>query len=330
MTGFPQVPENVVKAILECKRAVVCGHLNPDGDCSNSVLAMGRLLSFLGKEHILVNEGIFSRPELEEFSTHLEDEIPSSWLSRETLGIVVDCSTPDRLGHYSEPYSMMDVLVIDHHSSGEMFGNYRYVFPDSPSTTLLVYNVYKACGIEPDETACRFLYRGFATDSGFYKFLHANCGPVFDIVGDLVDHNVSPNEEFNSLTGNRDYDSVRFLSRLIDRNTSHFGGRVMTSFEAPSDVEEFSDNARPSDDYYAQMLSVRGVEVVVFFKQSRKEEGSIVLGLRASHFSGFDVGAFASSFGGGGHVKAAGATVKGSLEEVTKLVLERLGEYFAD
>lgn len=328
MKRFPSVPSDLTNAILNCKRAIVCGHLNPDGDCANSVMSMGLLLKALGKKYILVNEGNFERPEIEEFGRIVAKEIPKSWLNKSTLGIVVDCSTPDRLGVYQDAYSKLDIAVIDHHASGTEFGHYRYVVPQSISTTLLIYNVFKACKVELSEEVAHLIFRGFATDSGFFKFLGTGSAPTFRIIADLAEYNVAPNMEFHNVNGNKPLGSVFFLAEAIKRTESLMNGRLMITHEEPKDKSTFGDDARASDDYYAQMLSVKGVEVVLFFKQSSKVKGAIEVGMRASHNSSVNVGALASSFGGGGHAKAAGCTIKGSFKEVKEKVLNAIRPCF--
>lgn len=328
MKSFPDVPKQLTDAILNCKRAVVCGHLNPDGDCANSVMAMGVLLRTLGKQFILVNEGNFDRPEIHEFGNTVSKEVPSEWLNKETLGIVVDCSTPDRLGIFREAYEKLSTAVIDHHSSGSDFGLYRYIVPESSSTTLLVYNVFKACKVDITEESARLIFRGFATDSGFFKFLPSESAPTFEIIADLVNHNVAPNSEFYAVNGNKPFESVKFLAAIIQRTESFYGGRLMISHEENDDRKVFGDNAKASDDLYAQLLSVKGVETVLFFKKSSKVENAIEVGMRASYFSNFNVGQFAALFGGGGHAKASGCTIKGTYQEVKEKVLNAIKPYF--
>lgn len=328
MTAFPSVPESLINAIKNCKRAVVCGHQNPDGDCANSVMALGLLLKSLNKPYILVNEGNFNRPEIQEFGKIVSEDVPKSWLNNETLGIIADCSVLDRIGKFQDIYQYFDILVVDHHSSGTEFGHYRYIVPESISTTLLVYQLYKACNIELTEESARMIFRGFATDSGFFKFLKADCSPTFEIIADLVKHNVAPDEEFYAVNGNKQFESVKFLSELIKRTESFFDGRLMISHEKLEDSNTFGDNARASDDLYAQLLAVKGVEAVLFFKKSKKVEHAIEVGFRASYFSKIDVGAIASSFGGGGHAKASGCTIKGSYAKVKEQVINAIRPYF--
>ena len=323
MSIFSSIPQQLTDAVKNCKRAVVCGHLNPDGDCANSVMAMGLLLKSLGKQYILVNEGSFLRPEIEEFKKSLSEAVPQEYQNKDTLGIVVDCSTYDRLGIYANLFeNVFTTVVIDHHSSGFSSDASHYIVPSSPSTTLLIYKLFKALNVELNKEISQLIFRGFATDSGFFKFLGENSAECFEIVADLVRCGVNPSIEYANISGGKPFNTVKFLAAIIERTEMYFDGRLAVSHEQLSDCGKFGDNSRASDEYYAQMFTVKGVEAIAFFKVSNKVENAIEVGMRASATSSVNVGAIAAKHGGGGHVKAAGVTIKGSYEEVKNLILK--------
>ncbi|MCR5761655.1 MAG: DHH family phosphoesterase [Sphaerochaetaceae bacterium] len=327
MKSFPLPPQNVLDSILNCKRAVVCGHGAPDGDCVNSVASMGLLLKALGKEYYLVNDGPFFRPEVEFIQDYLTEELPEDILNKETLGIVVDCSTPSRLGTKWNYFKNFTLTVVDHHSSGEDFGDARYIVPDSISTTLLIYQLYKALGVTMTKEAAQYIFRGFATDSGYFKFLHDGSGPTLRIVADLADCGVVLNDEYHYISGGKPFGTVRFFGELLNRVESFYNGKVLISHEEKEDFDRFGDNARASDDLYGTLTLVKGVQVVFFFKISKRCEGATEVGIRSNHNCSFDAGKFASLFGGGGHAKAAGLTVEGSYEEVKEMILTKVKDY---
>lgn len=97
----------------------------------------------------------------------------------------------------------------------------------------------------------------------------------------------------------------------------------MASTSYLEDSETYITNDKPSDALYSMLLSIQGVEVVVFFKQLTEEVTEV--GFRASHQSHIDVGALAESFGGGGHKKAAGVTVQQPIATVRENLLQAIG-----
>ncbi len=120
--------------------------------------------------------------------------------------------------------------------------------------------------------------------------------------------------------------SQRFLGTLLLRAESHLGGRLMVVEEESADALNFDLSDRPSDLLYAHLLGIDKVEVVLYFKFV--EEGVWEIGFRSSHFSAIDVGAISATLNGGGHRKAAGATVEKDLEELKTLLVNQIEKEF--
>lgn len=311
--------------IQNCSKAIVCGHMSPDGDCANSVMAMGELLKALGKEYILVNDGPYLDSNIGQLKELIKDSVDDSWFDDNTLGIVVDCGSADRLGKWKDTFSKLNLVVIDHHASGQEFGKARLIDPDSPSTTLLIYKLYKEMGLKLNEKIATMLFRGFITDSGYFRFISKGRSDVFATVGELVGYGISPNNEYSIMTGGQPAQTLRFLGKLLDRSEFFFDNKLIVTHEEESDYKEFNC-ATPSNEFYQHALTVVNSSVVVTFKYSKKQEDSIEVGFRSQHNSPVDVGKVALSFGGGGHAHAAGATIKGSMDEVKKIVIDAIGK----
>ncbi len=234
---------------------------------------------------------------------------------------MVDCSSPERIGHLAKEIEGLTSVVFDHHSSGEQFGTYRYIVPRSVSTTLIIMQLYKALDVEISQEIAEHLFFGFATDSGFFRFINAYRGETLRLAAELVDlGGVSPPNVMNDrMTGGKSL-GISSTCKLIDRSESLFDGKVMISTSCLEDNKQYITTDKPSDSLYTMLLSVQGVEVVLFFKELEGEKTEI--GFRSSHQSSINVGALAETFGGGGHKKAAGATVNKPIKEAKRLLLE--------
>ena len=314
MFMYPEVPAEILDLIRSCTTAIVVGHVGPDGDCIHSQIAMQKLLQKLGVEVHLVNAGPFARKEIKKydllFAPHVDDQL----YARNPLVVMVDCSTIDRIGHIADEISGLTVLTIDHHASGSKFGDFSYIVPKSYSTSLCVMQLYKALGVELTVEIADHIFFGLATDTGFLKFLGPYRGETFHLMGELVELGVSPNDIFNRMEGGNSLSSQLFLGQLLLRSAPLLNGRLMVTCEEPEDLVKFGKENRPSDALYSHLLGVDDVEVVMYFKITDPETWEI--GFRAAHTSAVDVGAISASLGGGGHRKAAGATVRGSLAEL--------------
>ncbi|MDD4646851.1 MAG: DHH family phosphoesterase [Sphaerochaeta sp.] len=320
MFSYPPIDEEILALLRNREEFVVIGHVSPDGDCLSSQMAMNSMLLKMGKTVHMANAGPFDRSEIShlrsDFLNHIDDELKQ----RNPLIVVVDCSSPERIGHLADEIEGLTTVVFDHHSSGEQFGTYRYIVPRSVSTTLIIMQLYKALDVEISQEIAEHLFFGFATDSGFFRFINAYRGETLRLAAELVDLGVSPNVMNDRMTGGKSFGYIKYLGKLIDRSESLFDGKVMISSSCLEDSKQYITTDKPSDSLYTMLLSVQGVEVVLFFKEL--EGGRTEVGFRSSHQSSINVGALAESFGGGGHKKAAGATVNKPIQETRKLLLE--------
>jgi phosphoesterase RecJ-like protein len=326
MFTYPEVPQEILETIRSCTTAVVIGHVSPDGDCIHSQIATQKLLQKMGVEAHLVNAGPFQRKEIREYEPLFAPHIEPQLKAKDPLVVVVDCSTLDRIGYLGDEIEGLTVLTIDHHASGNSFGNYTYIVPKSFSTTLCVMQFYKALEVELTKEIAEHIFFGLATDTGFLKFIGPYRGETFHLIGELVELGVSPNDIFNKMEGGNTLISQKFLGTLLLRAESHLGGRLMVVEEEPADAINYDLSDRPSDLLYAHLLGVDKVEVVLYFKFV--EEGVWEIGFRSSHFSTIDVGAISATLNGGGHRKAAGATVENDLKELKMLLIKQIEQEF--
>ncbi len=320
MFSYPPIDEEILSLLREREEFIVIGHVSPDGDCLSSQMAMNSLLLKMGKTVHMANAGPFDRSEIthlrSDFLAHIDEELKS----RNPLVVVVDCSAPERIGHLAQEIEGLTTVIFDHHSSGEQFGTYRYIVPRSVSTTLIIMQVYKALEVEITQEIAEHLFFGFATDSGFFRFINAYRGETLRLAAELVDLGVSPNVMNDRMTGGKSFGYVKYLGKLIDRSESFFDGKLMISSSCMEDSKTYITSDKPSDSLYTMLLSVQGVEVVLFFKELAEDKTEV--GFRSSHQSSINVGALAESFGGGGHKKAAGATINQPIKIAKKLLLD--------
>ncbi len=324
MFTYPDIPKEIIDTIKSCTVAIVVGHVGPDGDCIHSQIAMQKLLLKLGVEVHLVNTGPFARKEIKRYEPLFAPHVEKQLHERNPLVIMVDCSTQDRIGYLANEIDGLTVLTIDHHASGSIFGDLTYIVPKSYSTSLCIMQFYIALNVELTFEIADHIFFGLATDTGFLKFLGPYRGETFHLMGELVELGVSPNDIFNRMEGGNTFASQQFLAQLLLRAEPLLEGRLMVTCEKNEDLEQFGKENRPSDSLYAHLLGVDDVEVVLYLKISGDDLWEV--GLRSSHTSSADVGIISASLGGGGHRRAAGATVSGKLEELKSSLVTSISE----
>lgn len=314
---FSSVPSTLMEGLSFYDTYILLGHEQPDADCLCSQLGLAAYLKKTGKNvHILAAKP-FDRPE----TLSLEPLFESDWdaLSPDdkTLLVLLDLSDINRTGFPPEELKKLPRMVIDHHDSGKAEGDYRYVDPHSPSTTLLVQRIWAKAGLDPDRETCNTLFFGFATDTGFFRHLEDKTDEVFNAVADLVRGGASPNRTFRQISAGRTLGTRRLMGRIMERSRFYCNHKILISWEDPNDREELGTGERDSDKLYQMLQSIEGCEAVALLRQ--ENDNKCIVGLRSNN--DIDVGRIASALGGGGHKKAAGCAAEGSMDEVKARVL---------
>jgi bifunctional oligoribonuclease and PAP phosphatase NrnA len=303
--------------IGEHSRFIVVGHKEPDGDCVASEIAVGELLSALGKTAALYSAGPFDRPEIVSYAGRFSSSIAHE-KSDDTAVIIVDCSTPDRTGALSAALEGYPTLVIDHHSAGETFGEARYVNSSAPSTTMLVFQLFEDMGLTPSTETAKLLLFGLCTDTGFFRHLGQNGVETFAAVSRLTRLGTSTSEVYMMVYGMRELASRKLLAEMISRVESRWGDRLLLTWQTIADRERLGVTQRGEDDLYRLLQTIKGNVVVALIKEERP--GTFSVGLRSN--TTVDVGAVAASFGGGGHKQASGFDIAGTLDSVRQALVD--------
>ena len=324
MFEYPTVEPKVLSAIHDASVAIVVGHISPDGDCIHSQIAMAKLLQSLSVEVHLINAGPFTRKEISEFEPLFAPHVAPALKNKNPLVVVVDCSTIDRIGYIADEIEGLSTLVVDHHASGNRFGDISYIVPKSFSTTLCIMQLYKALEVKLTHEIAEHIFFGFATDTGFFKFIGPYRGETFELVAELIETGVSPNEVSNRMEGGHSLASQIYLGKLLSSTIPLLDGKVMMAIEEEGNFNDFDPSDRPSDSLYGHLLGIEGVQAVLYFKHRDSDVWEI--GFRASHKSLIDVGKIAEGFGGGGHRKAAGATIKLPFNAIKEKLITLLEE----
>jgi phosphoesterase RecJ-like protein len=300
---------------------LVTSHVNPDGDGLASMLACGRILRSLGKQVWLVADGFLSPrytylPQIDTVVSYregLEAELPV------TNVITVDVPTKSRLERVERLIPPdATILKIDHHPGDEHFGRFNYVDTEASSTAELIYRLCVGLGMPFDAALGTWIYTGIAFDTGRFRFSSTTPDALI-IAGEMVRAGANPQliaeqlfYEYRPTTLSLLASTLQSLECLLDGRVS-----VLSLDYALLGQSRYRDE--DADGFVDYAISVQGIEVALFLREH--EPGQIRVSLRAKH--DFDVRAVAEIFGGGGHRKAAGARMSGSIQEVKgRLVTE--------
>ncbi|MFA6505563.1 MAG: bifunctional oligoribonuclease/PAP phosphatase NrnA [Treponemataceae bacterium] len=320
MSPLP-VPKELIDFINGGTRFLIAGHKEPDGDCVGSQLALVSALTRLGKEAIPCSAGPFKRPEILAYASRFI-ATPSEEDRKEARVIIMDCSNAGRTGDLAPFLEHLPAAVVDHHASAESFGTVSFVDPAAPSVTFMTLALIEALGLKPTPEEAELLLFGLCTDTGFFRHVDSNGAETFEYTARLLRAGASPKKTFIAMNGGKSLDSRILMGLILSRVETHFGGKLLLSYENFEDTERFGLQGRDSDAIYQLLQSVAGVEAVVLIRQETSENCTV--GFRSRE--NVDVSVIAARFGGGGHKQAAGLSAKGTIAELKQKLLVAFGE----
>ncbi|MDE2814234.1 MAG: DHHA1 domain-containing protein, partial [Gemmatimonadota bacterium] len=205
---------------------------------------------------------------------------------------------------------------IDHHRDNECFGAVNIV-EDVSSTCELLYHLAIGLGYEIDSVAADQLYAGILFDTGGFRF-SLTTDTTFEVAADLVRRGARLDAIAQDVFGNKSFGSVKQRGQAIESLVLRLGGRV-----AVLHLDREAMSAGEPDEVVNYGLMIRGVEVAVLLKE--RAPGCYRISLRSR--DEVDVSQVASTFGGGGHARAAGLELTGAPEDIVENILAEIDRY---
>ena len=315
------VPTNVVEKIAGARSVLAVGHENPDADTIGSTLAICRLVERRGGRAVAV----FSDP-----PPPLYDFLPAIERARTDpedgaaydLLVVSDCGSLDRIGsvraRHPELFERLPKVILDHHASNDGAGPDDWIDPEAAATcemtALLALKLGVSLEAEPD--LATLLMAGIVMDTS--TFAHPNATPrTLSVSAALVEAGAPLSEISRRLYRSKPEPQLRLFGRVLDRLESSAGGRVVHSSLFDRDLEASGAISAHSEGIIDILAQAERADVAILFKEAG--EGTRI-SVRTKP-GGVDATVLTGAFGGGGHARAAGATIQRPLAEAKADVL---------
>ncbi len=299
------------------RRFLLVGHVRPDGDCLGGQGALARGLQALGK-HVTILNADPPEPAFDYLTRELPYGVYSGGaLPEHDVVALLDFNELSRTGPMAAALERAPSkkLVIDHHPyAGKPWCDACFVDVSASATGLLVWRILRALGAPVDALVARAVFTSLVTDTGWFRYSNTDA-ETLALASELVALGADPSTLYGKLFQRRPAGEPRALAAVLARLEYFAGGRLAV-VEQP-----LGNGGAPQLDDGDPLLdlvrSVEAVEVVIYLREI--ERASCKLSARSK--SAFDVNQLARRFGGGGHVKAAGATIPGRLAEVRARVV---------
>lgn len=294
--------------LLDNDDFLILSHANPDGDTCGCAYGLCGALQRVGKRARIA----CSDPLSERFA-FLREAIETQDFDEKTV-VSVDVADKSLLGDLEEKYGDIVDLALDHHVSHRSFGKRIFVDDSAAAACEIIYDLVLLLGEGAlDEKVAKCLYTGIATDTGCFKFgnttraTHEKAGKLMEYGFDAADLNYVL---FDMKTKAR-IELERYVFENIEFFAEDKGAIIALSKEILDSVDVEDING-----ISALPRQIQGVEVGVVLKEKKD-------GWKASlRSNNVNVQEICGLFGGGGHIRAAGCTVKGALDEVKKQIIK--------
>jgi len=312
----------VAAALAGARRIALTTHVNSDGDGVGSEVALVHLLHALGKEAWIANPTpIPPRYSflLDRIHKHERSEKAVAALRDADFFLVLDIADLGRLGQLADTIKSRGLVTacIDHHASpGTLPAGPRLVDAAAAATAELVHDLAAVAGWPLNAEAARALYVGLLTDTGGFRF--SNTSPrVLRVAASLLEAGLDPERVYEQVYATAPAGRLRLTAEVLETLVvePEFGLAWLT---VPAGaLERHGVGADDLDGLVEFARSVQGTRMALLFRSLAN--GRIKVSFRS--VGDVDVAEFAHPFGGGGHAKASGASIPGTLDEVQRQVL---------
>lgn len=323
--------KEIAGILNDAQSMIIFTHINPDGDALGSAAALCRVLRKIGKEAwVLLDE------EVPDYICFMDTEFCTrdrSCIKNQDISICVDCGEYSRFPALTEKYDEGKVkLCVDHHTAAEGFGDHYYIDHTAAATCELIYKLIKeleyivkkeAIVIDLiDSTVAESLYTGINTDTGSFQYSNTTA-ETHAVAAELMTKGIDHTAINVNLYQNIPMKKLKIQALILQRAEILHDGKAAISYvsgEMLKQVDAVLDDAEGSIDL---LRNIEGVEMAAFLKE--KDDG-VKVSMRAKSYA--NVHEIVSAFGGGGHVKAAGCTLKMSIDEALEAIKKEINAYW--
>ena len=307
--------DNILEEIKKAESIVILTHENPDGDAVGSSIAMYLGLKELGKTPDII---IPEFPRAFENLPGIENIKKESDIENYDLAIALDTASIKMLNGYSKYFEDAKTkIVIDHHSSNTMFGDYNYVDQDSPACAQLLLVLFNYLNIEVSKEIGTDILAGIITDTGGFRY-DGVTAETFELVAALCKKGVKVSKVYQKVFASTSK-SKFFLHRIaLDRLELLDNEKIAFTYITKNDENSVGAENGDYDGIVEQGRDIEGVEISIFLRETEK---GIKASLRSKDY--VNVSELCRIFGGGGHIRAAGCTIPGTIEQVKTQILNQ-------
>ena len=311
--------DNILEEINKANSIVILTHENPDGDAVGTALALYNALKQYGKNPDII---IPEYSKVFEFLPGIDDIKKESNVEKYDLAISVDCATIKMLNGFANYFESAKMKIdIDHHGTNTMYGDINFVNPVAPACAQILITILDYIGMEITKDIGSCILTGIITDTGGFKYSGVTA-ETFEFVAWLLNKGVNVSKIYRQVLQVKTKANFELHRIASDRIEFLEDGKIAFTYITEEDEQKVGAQTGDHEGIVEVGRDVEGVEVSIFVRQTDK---GCKVSLRSNDY--VNVSDVCLMFGGGGHQKAAGALIQGSIEQVKEKLLYQVKSY---
>lgn len=309
---------NIAEVLDGVKTMAIAGHIRPDGDCVGSCMA---LYAYIKKWYPEIQADIYLETPKPVFGyLAYMDEVKSEASGEKEYDLFVTCdvSARDRLvvaGDYFE--KAKKTVCIDHHVSNPGFARINHILPDASSSCEVLYGLLDPEKV--DREIAQAVYTGIIHDTGVFQY-SCTSPETMRIAGELMKTGFDFTRIIEKSFYQKTYIQNQVMGRVLAESILLLDGKCIVGYMKKKDMDFYGVDGADLDGVVSQLRLTQDVEVAIFIYEKNTQEFKVSLRSNGD----VDVSKIAVFFGGGGHVKAAGCEMAGSMYDVVNNITAEL------
>lgn len=308
---------DLASQLTQVRTVAIAGHIRPDGDCTGSCLAV---YNYIAAWYPQIEVDLYLEPipnifkflkNSAQINNSCEKDKPHD------LCIVLDCGDAGRLGGAVKYFDTAKKTVcIDHHISNASFADENYIFPDVSSTSELIFDLIEPKKITKEIAEC--IYVGIVHDTGVFQY-SSTTAKTMKTAGILMEKGIDFTKIIDETFYTKTFEQNRVLGRALLNSGLYLDGGCIASVITREEMDRYHVLPKHLEGIVSQLRVTKGVEAAVFLYEN--EDGTFKVSMRSN--GKVNVAEIALKFQGGGHVRAAGASMEGiPLEIISRICAE--------
>ena len=305
--------------IDQAGKIVILGHVNPDGDCVGSCLAVYNYIKEWDSTKA-VTVRLERAPSKFSYLSGFDAIETEAGEETYDLCICLDSSDEERLGDFKSCFDRSaKTICIDHHITNRGYAQENVIDGHASSACEVVYGQLDESRISERVAEC--IYTGIIHDTGVFKYSNTS-RKTMEIAGRMMEKGIDFGTIIDGSFYKKTYMQSQILGRALLESITFLDGRCIFSVVRKKDMDFYGVDKSDLDGIVDQLRVIDGIECAIFLYETGIHQFKV--SLRSNSI--VDVSRIAAYFGGGGHVRAAGCTMSGSVHDVVNNLSAHIAE----